>query len=106
MLHRGDRRWFMFTAASAVAGLGTYGWAARDLAAEPARMIWNQNTDNPGAQGPPTDKPADCWFFAAQSNTFGAAMLKAPLAPDPHILFFNRDNRWVIAEEPMAPPAG
>jgi sialate O-acetylesterase len=105
MLRRGDRRWFMFTAGSAVAGLGMSSWAG-DLRAEPAQAMGNQDTDKANSHLYPGDKQADIWVFAGQSNSLGAGMLKGPVEPDPRILFFNGDNRWVIAEEPLGPPAG
>src|SRR5712692_10503754 len=44
---------------------------------------------------------ADIWVFSGQSNSEGWALFKAPVEPDPRIMFFNADNRWVLAEEPF-----
>lgn len=47
------------------------------------------------------DPGLDIWVFAGQSNSQGWALLKAPVEPDPRILFFNEQNQWVVAEEPL-----
>jgi sialate O-acetylesterase len=93
----------MRAAGSAIAGLGMSGWAARDLWADPAQAIWTQNTDKAGSHTYPGDEQADIWVFSGQSNSQGWGMLKAPVDPDPRILFFNAENRWVVAQEPLNP---
>ncbi len=99
-----DRRGFMRAAAgSAVAGLGTSVWSAKDLWAKPAQAIWNQNADGANSHMYPDQKEADIWVFSGQSNSQGWGMLKAPVEPDPRILFFSADNRWVVAKEPLNP---
>jgi sialate O-acetylesterase len=99
-----DRRWFMRSAASsALVGLGMTGWAASELRAAGPQAIWNQNAGEAGSHKYPGDKEADIWVFSGQSNSQGWGMLKAPVEPDPRILFFNADNDWVIAKEPLNP---
>src|SRR5258708_17578544 len=99
-----DRRRFLRAAASsAVAGLGVNGWS-RDLrVAESEQAIWNQNSDDASTHPYPGDREADIWVFSGQSNSQGWGMLKAPVAPDPRILFFDAENHWVIAKEPLNP---
>jgi sialate O-acetylesterase len=103
MVYKGDRRWFMRAVGSAIAGLGMGGWAPRDLRPEAAQAIWNRNADEPGSHIYPGDKKADIWVFSGQSNSQGWGMMKAPIEPDPRILFFSADNRWVVAQEPLNP---
>ena len=103
MVHKGiDRRWFMRSAASsALVGLGMTGLSGNLLAAGP-QAIWNQATGE-GSHKYPGDHEGDIWVFSGQSNSQGWGMLKAPMEPDPRILFLNADNQWVIAKEPLNP---
>jgi len=105
MVNKGvDRRWFICSAAgSALAGLGMVGWNTSDLRAAGPQAIWNQTTGDADSHKYPGDKEADIWVFSGQSNSQGWGMMKAPVEPDPRILFFNADNRWVIAQEPLNP---
>src|SRR5579859_4454681 len=36
----------------------------------------------------------DIWVFTGQSNSQGWALLKAPIQPDPGIMFFDENNEW------------
>jgi sialate O-acetylesterase len=97
-----DRRWFLRAAGtSAIAGLGHSTSLSAGLASSQA--IWNQNSESPASHPYPGDTSADVWVFAGQSNSQGWGMLKAPVEPDPRILFFNSDNKWVVATEPLNP---
>jgi sialate O-acetylesterase len=98
----GNRRWFMRAAAGS-AVLGISNWSASDLWPQPAQAIWKQNSDEANSHMYPDRKGADIWVFAGQSNSQGWGMLKGPIEPDPRILFFSADNRWVIAKEPLNP---
>ena len=49
----------------------------------------------------PSARTLDVWIFAGQSNSQGWALLKAPVEPDPRILFLNEQNQWVLADEPL-----
>src|SRR5262245_30045366 len=49
----------------------------------------------------PGGQDADLWVLAGQSNMLGCALLKGPTEPDPRIMEFGRDKRWVVAEEPL-----
>jgi len=49
----------------------------------------------------PRGVQADLWVLAGQSNVLGWALLKAPIEPDPGIMQFNREQQWVMAEEPL-----
>jgi len=103
MEHReGNRRWFMRLASSAVAGLGLTGLMSRESLAEP-QAIWNKTTDKAEKHLYPDRKDADIWVFSGQSNSQGWGMLKAPIEPDPRVMFFNADNQWVVAKEPLNP---
>jgi len=44
---------------------------------------------------------ADVWVFSGQSNSQGWALMKAPIEPDPQIMFFDETNEWVPAQEPL-----
>jgi sialate O-acetylesterase len=46
-------------------------------------------------------KNADLWVLAGQSNMLGCALHKGPTEPDPRIMEFTRDKKWVIAQEPL-----
>ena len=70
--------------------------------ADPPQAIWNQR-DKPGSHPYPGNAKADIWVFSGQSNSQGWGLLKAPVEPDPRIMFFNGENRWVVAEEPLNP---
>ena len=99
-----DRRWFLRAATgSAMAGfIGT----GVPLAAEPegaSQVIWGRTSDQPGTHPYPGDREAGIWVFAGQSNSQGWGMLKAPTEPDPRILFFDAENQWVVAREPLNP---
>jgi hypothetical protein len=99
-----DRRRFMGAVLGSTAGaLGIANTIAKDLWAKPAQAIWNQNADDVNSHMHPDAENADIWVFSGQSNSQGWGMLKAPVEPDPRILFFNADNRWVIAKEPLNP---
>src|SRR5688572_20514772 len=55
-----------------------------------------------GAASPfPGGEEGDMWVMAGQSNMLGCALLKAPIEPDPRIMEFPRDGKWVIAREPF-----
>jgi sialate O-acetylesterase len=98
-----DRRWFMrATAGSVIAGLPLKPWLAA-ASPEPPQMIWKDNNDQRGSHPYPGNQEADIWVFTGQSNSQGWGMLKAPVEPDPRILFFDADNRWVVAREPLNP---
>ena len=79
------------------------GWVARDLRAASAQAIWNQDKDGAGSHIYPNAQEVDIWLFAGQSNSQGWGVLKAPVEPDPRILFLNADNHWVVAKEPLNP---
>jgi sialate O-acetylesterase len=99
-----DRRGFMGVLAGSTAGVFGIGSAiSNDLWAQPAQAIWNQNADEVNSHMHPDGQDADIWVFSGQSNSQGWGMLKAPVEPDPRILFFNADNRWVVAKEPLNP---
>jgi sialate O-acetylesterase len=44
---------------------------------------------------------ADHWVLAGQSNMAGFANITEPTRPDPRIMMFNMDNRWIPAAEPL-----
>ncbi len=96
-----DRRWFLRAAGtSAVAGLG----CSASLSGSPSsQSIWDRNFESPASHPYPGNSNADLWVFAGQSNSQGWGMLKAPVPPDPRILFFNSHNQWVVATEPLNP---
>jgi sialate O-acetylesterase len=99
-----DRRRFMAAFLGSTAGaLGIANTISKDLWAQPAQAIWNQNADEVNSHMHPDAKNADIWVFSGQSNSQGWGMLKAPVEPDPRILFFNAANSWVIAKEPLNP---
>jgi sialate O-acetylesterase len=60
-------------------------------------------TTSQGATPTPVRRKQTSGVFTGQSNSQGWGLLKAPVAPDPRILFFNADNHWVIAKEPLNP---
>jgi len=66
--------------------------------AHPAQAIWNQNARRGSTVTCIlTQTNADIWVFRVNRTVKAGGMLKAPVEPDPRILFFNADNRWVIA---------
>jgi len=99
-----DRRRFIGAVLGSTAGAcGIATVLSKELWAHPAQAIWNQNADEVNSHMHPNANNADIWVFSGQSNSQGWGMLKAPVEPDPRILFFNADNRWVIAQEPLNP---
>jgi hypothetical protein len=71
--------------------------------AELDQAIWTSNSDKADTHPYPGDREADIWVFSGQSNSQGWGMLKAPIEPDPRILFFDADNQWIVAREPLNP---
>ena len=49
----------------------------------------------------PSGVKPDLWVFSGQSNSHGWGLLKAPVETDPRIMYFNMEDRWVPAEEPL-----
>jgi sialate O-acetylesterase len=104
MDYRGvDRRWFLRAAGcSAMAGVSATGWSHERMV-ELDQAIWTSNSDKADTHPYPGDREADIWVFSGQSNSQGWGMLKAPIEPDPRILFFDADNQWIVAREPLNP---
>jgi sialate O-acetylesterase len=99
-----DRRWFLRAGGStAMAGISATGWPRELRMMELEQAIWNNNPDRSNSHLYPGGVEADIWVFSGQSNSQGWGMLKAPIEPDPRILFFNADNQWVVAKEPLNP---
>jgi sialate O-acetylesterase len=67
----------------------------------PAQSIFAQSNAKPGSLPYPGNAKADIWVFSGQSNSQGWSLLKAPVAPDPRIMFLNSENEWVVAREPL-----
>jgi hypothetical protein len=100
----GNRRWFIHAAAgSALVGLGMRGWSTADPWVQKSEAIRGPNVVGTNSEPYPNQEEADIWVFSGQSNSQGYGMLKAPVEPDPRILFFNANNRWVVAKEPLNP---
>lgn len=99
-----DRRWFLRAAGtSAIASLGRSTSLSGPAGFVSSQAIWDRNSESPASHPYPSDTDADIWVFAGQSNSQGWGMLKAPVEPDPRILFFNSQNLWVVATEPLNP---
>jgi sialate O-acetylesterase len=97
--NRLNRREFVHAVAGTVAAGAS---AAGAGSSEPPQAIWNQQ-DKPGSHPYPGSAQADIWVFSGQSNSQGWGLFKAPVEPDPRIMFFNNENRWVVAQEPLNP---
>src|ERR1044071_8691730 len=95
ILERLSRREFVHAMAGTM-GVGAS--AASAGSAEPPQAIWNHQ-DKPGSHPYPGNVKADIWVFSGQSNSQGWGLFKAPVEPDPRIMFFDSENRWVIAQE-------
>jgi sialate O-acetylesterase len=44
---------------------------------------------------------ADIWLLGGQSNMQGYAPLNEQAKPNPNIMMFNMDNKWMVAQEPV-----
>ena len=49
----------------------------------------------------PWGPDVDLWVLAGQSNMLGCGLLKGPTEPDPRIMVFTKDKKWLLAEEPL-----
>src|SRR6185312_11393660 len=96
MSNQFNRREFVSAAVTAAVGLHAapflYGSAASS-----AGVPTGQSRPYPGGDEP------DIWVFSGQSNSFGAGLMKAPVEPDPRILFLDYQDEWVVAQEPLWP---
>jgi hypothetical protein len=49
----------------------------------------------------PLGGETELWVLAGQSNMEGRGARRFPFTPNPRIMMFNLDNRWMVAEQPI-----
>jgi hypothetical protein len=75
--------------------------SGRELTENEAPLMSRAQSRDQALRPYPGGSKADIWVFSGQSNSQGWALLKAPLEPDPRVMFFDESNQWVVAQEPL-----